>query len=197
MNFSYGIIITVGILAAISIAFIAMAPTSMVSSPADSLKGSTILDEPPGSMVGDSVCGVDGKTYENQLVLESAGVQLDHFGQCVISESISESEPESLPMSTTVSIPAGSAIPGCEETDECYIPFEINVAVGATISWSNDDTAAHTVTSGIPTEGPDGIFDSSLFMSAGIFEFTFNDAGTFDYFCLVHPWMLGTVNVVP
>ena len=49
---------------------------------------------------------------------------------------------------TTVSLPEGTSVPGCEETDACYIPSSVNVGVGETVTWSNDDTAAHTVTSG-------------------------------------------------
>jgi len=56
----------------------------------------------------------------------------------------------------TVSAPVGSAVPGCEETDECFIPSEITVDIGATVTWSNDDNAAHTVTSGSAADGPDG-----------------------------------------
>ena len=48
----------------------------------------------------------------------------------------------------SVSIPAGSSVPGCEETNECWIPNEVTVDVGGEVTWSNDDTAAHTVTSG-------------------------------------------------
>ncbi len=114
-----------------------------------------------------------------------------------IEELEAEPEPEAgtSPMSVTVSIPKGVGGPGCEETRECFLPFEVSVAVGATVTWSNDDTAVHTVTSGNPTGGIDELFDSSIFMSGETFEITFNDAGTFDYFCLVHPWMTGIVNV--
>ena len=104
-------------------------------------------------------------------------------------------EAEPLPMSLTISAPDGSGVPGCEVTNECYLPYEATVAVGATVTWSNDDTAAHTVTSGTVDGGPDGVFDSSLFMSGATFEFTFNDAGTYDYFCMVHPWMIGIIHV--
>ena len=48
-------------------------------------------------------------------------------------------------MTLTVSLPNGSGVPGCETTDECFLPYE---AIIATVTWSNDDTAAHTVTSG-------------------------------------------------
>jgi len=96
---------------------------------------------------------------------------------------------------TTVSLPVGSAVPGCEETDACYIPSSVNVGVGETVTWSNDDTAAHTVTSGTASGGPDGLFDSSLFAAGTTFSHTFEEEGTFDYFCMVHPWMVGTVTV--
>ena len=97
-------------------------------------------------------------------------------------------------MALTVSIPEGVGVPGCETTLECFSPYEISVAVGATVTWSNDDIAVHTVTSG---KGMlhDELFDSSILMSGKTFETTFNDAGSFDYFCIVHPWMAGIVHV--
>jgi len=94
-----------------------------------------------------------------------------------------------------VSVPAGTSVPGCEETNECWSPAEISVGVGETVTWSNDDTAAHTVTSGSAVDGPDDIFDSSLFLAGTTFEVTFDTEGTFPYFCMVHPWMAGTVIV--
>ncbi|MCH8972693.1 MAG: hypothetical protein IH814_00965 [Thaumarchaeota archaeon] len=99
------------------------------------------------------------------------------------------------PMSVDVSIPTGTSVPGCEDTNECWLPAEISVSVGDTVIWSNTDTAAHTVTSGSPTDGPDGIFDSSLFIAGATFEVTFDDSGSYDYFCMVHPWMQGNVQV--
>ena len=95
---------------------------------------------------------------------------------------------------TTVSLPEGSAVPGCEETDACYIPSSVSVDVGETVTWSNDDAAAHTVTSGSTTD-VNGIFDSGLFMADATFSHTFDEEGTFDYFCMVHPWMVGSVMV--
>lgn len=95
----------------------------------------------------------------------------------------------------TVSAPAGSALPGCEQTDQCFIPSTILVVVGDTVTWVNDDTAAHTVTSGTNPDGPDGKFDSSLFMAGAKFSHTFDAAGVYPYICMVHPWMVGTVVV--
>ncbi|MGH9999313.1 MAG: cupredoxin domain-containing protein [Nitrosopumilaceae archaeon] len=94
-----------------------------------------------------------------------------------------------------VSAPAGTATPGCEETNSCFIPAEAIVDVGGEVTWTNDDTAAHTATSGNPTDGPDGVFDSSLFGPGKTFTHKFEEAGTFNYFCMVHPWMLGVVTV--
>jgi plastocyanin len=109
-------------------------------------------------------------------------------------EVMAKSEPMAA-FSGTISVPSGSGVPGCDETNECYIPSDVTVNVGDTVTWSNDDTAAHTVTSGNPTDGTDGVFDSSLFMAGTTFEYTFDEAGEYNYFCMVHPWMTGNVQV--
>ena len=98
----------------------------------------------------------------------------------------------------SVSAPPGSAVPGCEETNECYIPADVSIDIGGEVTWTNDDTAAHTVTSGSPEGGPDGLFDSSLFMAGSTFSVKFDgfEAGDYPYFCMVHPWMVGTVTVL-
>ncbi|RDJ32638.1 MAG: copper-binding protein [Crenarchaeota archaeon] len=100
------------------------------------------------------------------------------------------------PKTVNVSMPQGSGIPGCEETNECYIPASVSINVGDTVHWTNDDAAAHTVTSGSPSAGgPDGKFDSSLMSPGATFDVTFDEKGSVDYFCIVHPWMVGNVNV--
>ena len=91
---------------------------------------------------------------------------------------------------------AGSGAPGCEETAEgCYIPSTATVDVGGVVIMSNTDTAAHTYTSGNPSDGPDGIFDTSLLMAGSSFEWTPDTEGEYPYFCMVHPWMVGSVTV--
>jgi len=89
----------------------------------------------------------------------------------------------------------GASVPGCEETNECFIPYQVSINVGDTVTWVNDDTAAHTTTSGTNPDGPSGVFDSSLVLAGSSFSFTFNEAGTYEYFCMVHPWMEGVVIV--
>jgi len=98
-------------------------------------------------------------------------------------------------MTATVTNAPGSSTPGCEETDSCFIPSTVVITVGGTVTWDNTDNAAHTSSSGTAADGPDGVFDSSLIMAGGSYSHTFDTAGTFDYFCMVHPWMQGTVIV--
>jgi predicted secreted protein with PEFG-CTERM motif len=99
-------------------------------------------------------------------------------------------------VAATVTNAPGSSIPGCEETaDGCFIPSTVTIDVGGEVIWENADTMSHTITSGTAAEGLDGHFDSSLVMSGSTFSHTFNEAGTFDYFCMVHPWMVGSVVV--
>ena len=89
----------------------------------------------------------------------------------------------------------GSGAPGCETSNACYLPQDITINAGDTVTWDNVDNAAHTVTGGSPANGPSGVFDSSLLMAQGVFSHTFDDAGYYDYFCMVHPWMIGSVTV--
>jgi plastocyanin len=89
----------------------------------------------------------------------------------------------------------GSGAPGCETSNACYLPQDITISTGDTVQWDNVDNAAHTVTGGSPSDGPSGVFDSSLLMAGLDYSFTFNDAGSYDYFCMVHPWMVGSVTV--
>src|SRR5919106_543489 len=91
---------------------------------------------------------------------------------------------------TSVSIVPGSS----SLTTDAYQPNPVQVGVGDTVTWTNDDAQPHTVTSG---EGatPDGTFDSSIMAPGATFEHTFTEAGEYPYFCLLHPNMVGTVSV--
>ena len=97
--------------------------------------------------------------------------------------------------SVTVTNAPGSSTPGCEATDDCFVPSTVTIDVGSEVIWENTDNAAHTATSGTPTDGPDGVWDSSLMMVGGSYSKMFDEAGTYPYFCMVHPWMQGTVIV--
>ena len=98
---------------------------------------------------------------------------------------------------TTVNISAGAgSSPNCAQANNCFDQDVINVATGTTVEWKNNDKVSHTVTSGTPSDNQTGtIFDSSLIASGKDFSFTFNNPGTYNYFCQVHPWMTGQVIV--
>jgi predicted secreted protein with PEFG-CTERM motif len=98
-------------------------------------------------------------------------------------------------MKVDIDMAVGSSTPGCETNNMCYMPHMASLDIGGEATWHNIDTAAHTVSSGTAAEGPDGIFDSSLVAPEGMFSYKFEEAGTYDYFCMVHPWMTGIVTV--
>src|SRR5215204_525303 len=96
---------------------------------------------------------------------------------------------------TSVSIVSGSS----SLTDTAYQPNPIQVSVGTTVIWTNDDSQPHTVTSGSNGQ-PDNKFNSSpnfspLLNPGQTFSFTFTQAGDYPYFCMLHPNMVGTVSV--
>jgi len=93
----------------------------------------------------------------------------------------------------TVTNAPGSSTPGCEPN--CFVPSTVTIEAGEAVIWDNTDTAAHTATGGSAADGPSGVFDSSLIMATQSYSFTFDTPGTYVYFCMVHPWMEGTVIV--
>ena len=112
--------------------------------------------------------------------------------QSTDSEIIQE-EP-SIEIMADVIMPTKVSRPGCQDTDSCYIPSKIIAKQGQTITWKNEDVAFHSVTSGIYGE-PTALFDSGHLDPEQKFSYTFDEKGTFDYFCTLHPWMAGKVTV--
>jgi plastocyanin len=68
-------------------------------------------------------------------------------------------------------------------------PQTITVPVGSTVTWINKDDIPHT------TVSTDGVFKSKVMDTDEKFSFTFTKAGTYSYFCSVHPKMTGKVVV--
>jgi plastocyanin len=88
-----------------------------------------------------------------------------------------------------------SIVPGSSSlTTDAFQPNPIQVSVGSTVTWTNDDSQPHTATSGQDAT-PDGRFDSSIMAPDATFEYTFTEAGEYPYFCLLHPNQVGTVTV--
>ena len=96
-------------------------------------------------------------------------------------------------MNVTVENAMGSSTPGCEP--DCFIPATVTIGVGGMVTFANNDSAAHTSTSGTGADGPSGVWDSSLVMMGAAYTTPALSEGTYPYFCMVHPWMEGTVIV--
>lgn len=105
--------------------------------------------------------------------------------------------PSSYATSYQVAITHGSSSSqNCVTAGNCFYPANIQISVGDTVTWTNQDSVGHTVTSGHPTDTQTGtLFDSGLIRAGYTYSLTFNSAGTYNYFDQVHPWVIGTVIV--
>jgi plastocyanin len=80
---------------------------------------------------------------------------------------------------------------------DCYTPNPVTIDVGDKIIFSNTDTEPHFFTSGQLSDNKIGItFDSDLLISNGNFTWSPEVVGKFSYFCPIHPWKQGLINVV-
>ncbi len=71
-----------------------------------------------------------------------------------------------------------------------YQMANIQVRAGTTVTWTNQDSAPHSVTF------KNGMKDSGLLYQGQSFSYTFNTPGTYQYYCTVHPYMVATVTVI-
>jgi plastocyanin len=145
-----------------------------------------------------------GETFDSGLlnageafVLDSNDLSLGEYEyMCIVHpwmiSTIIIEEPKE-PVIVEVSIVDGA---GIQQPGQIYYdPELLTVDSGTTVIWNNDDSTIHTVTAGTAENGPSGRFDSELIGAGESFEYTFSTSGTEDYYCIVHPWMTGTVTV--
>jgi plastocyanin len=105
------------------------------------------------------------------------------------------STPPTTPSPTPTPAPGGTASavtiqPGAEALgNRAYAPAELTVDLGTTITWTNNDSVAHTSTSDAPG------WDSGIVAPRATYSATFQTAGTFPYHCSIHPGMVGRVTV--
>ena len=96
-----------------------------------------------------------------------------------------------------VRIPEGAS----ELTEDAYTPNPVEVNAGGTVTWINDDLAPHTATAGSSSSGSTGVFGGTddspeiIGPEGDTQSFTFDEAGEFEYYCTLHPNMVGTVVV--
>ncbi len=102
-----------------------------------------------------------------------------------------DATPGATPGATPMASPAASPVAGTavEIRNFAYNPPTIQVPVGGTISWTNQDQVPHTATA------DDGSFNTNPLTNGQSASHTFAAAGSFPYVCLFHPYMKGTVVV--
>ena len=102
------------------------------------------------------------------------------------------------PSPTTTSTAVSTHTPGPTSPAEAnvaipdfsYAPQTLRVPVGTSVTWTNDHQGvAHTVSSS------DDLFDTGTFASGATFSYTFDESGTFEYYCKIHPFMTATIVV--
>jgi nitrite reductase (NO-forming) len=74
--------------------------------------------------------------------------------------------------------------------DQSFVPQFISMPIESTVSWTNDDSIQHTITS-----DEEGLFVSGPISPGDTFDNTFDTPGEFGYHCSIHPWMIGRVMV--
>ncbi len=143
---------------------------------------------PPGETVrGDIAFDVKKSSGDMMVILSSiSGTPFLHTGTSPI-----QNVPQ--PRGHSVEIVLGSSNP---DNGEFFVPESITVTKGTTVTWSNNDATLHTVTSGTTEAGNAGTDFDSVYMASGkTFEHTFSNAGTFNYYCTLHPFMKGQIIV--
>ena len=103
-------------------------------------------------------------------------------------------EPKTNSIKADVIMPTKVSRPGCEKIDHCFVPSQITIHKGESVTWVNEDAAFHSVTSGY-YDTPSGLFDSGYLDPYQSFSYTFEETGTYHYYCTLHPWMEGQVMV--
>ena len=113
------------------------------------------------------------------------------------TDTDTEGGPEEETEDVIVRIPQGAS----DLTEDAYTPNPVEVNVGDTVTWINDDLTTHTATSGSSSSGSTGMFGGTddspeiIGPEGDTQSFTFDEAGEFEYYCTLHPNMVGTVVV--
>ncbi|MFB5611192.1 MAG: hypothetical protein ACE5RT_05235, partial [Nitrosopumilaceae archaeon] len=112
----------------------------------------------------------------------------------IVDPSQLDRKTQDVTMTAQVEITHDASSPICKDEESCYTPVEAKVLEGGHVIWTNFDSFIHTVTSGTPELGPDDKFDGIL-MPGESFQVQFENSGVYRYYCVIHPWAIGMVNV--
>jgi len=130
---------------------------------------------------------------DRQLVL-AAALMIGLFGQSACS-SEGGRQADASPAAENGDVSAPGADNEILMRLIAYKPDELTVQAGTSVTWKQQDAGFHTVTSGtVSRDGtgstrtnPDGTFDSGRLEQGKSYSFTFAEAGTYEYFCRIHP----------
>jgi len=132
------------------------------------------------------------QTGPNFLIISVLLIAFAFLAYPVLSGYSSPAGNQTATSGNEVVIAPGSSSP---TNAKFFEPPTLNVPVGTTVTWKNSDSTLHTVTSGSNESGTGTIFDSSYVAAGKTFQHTFSGAGTFDYYCTLHPFMKGKIVV--
>jgi hypothetical protein len=76
-----------------------------------------------------------------------------------------------------------------------YVPLNVQIPVGATVEWINEDAVPHTIQSQDANGNIISLFNSAPLYTGDRFTYTFDDSGIYNYYCTLHPWRVGLVTV--
>ena len=175
----------------LTLAFVSIASFLVGSVSVASFAYATKDSNSPFDVIFNSIRNLEEQNTRLQNQVNALQTQVDKLN----SEVSSLRPPPLLTNAVTITKGAGGD-QSCVTLNNCFSPNVANIATGDTVTWTNYDSSEHTVTSGTPSDLQTGtIFDSGLIKSGGTFSFTFQNSGTYNYFCQIHPWMIGTVTV--
>jgi plastocyanin len=146
----------------------------------------------PEEITGDTVTAEDPDTG-NATATDTEGVTEEEEAEEIEDAATAANNNGEV----IVRIPQGSS----SLTDDAYAPNPVEVNIGDTVTWINDDLTSHTATSGTPSSGSTGMFGGTddspeiIGPEGDTQSFTFDEAGEFEYYCTLHPSMVGTVVV--
>lgn len=109
------------------------------------------------------------------------------------------SSPSSTQTGTGVSItiPNGAAAQESSLNKEYYKPLTVNISSGSRVTWTNQDIAAHTSTSGQSNNSPDSgqLFNTGTISPGSSGSATVTGSGKIPYHCIFHPWMIANLQI--
>jgi plastocyanin len=94
-----------------------------------------------------------------------------------------------------IEISKESSLQSCKQANSCYIPEILVVNCYSKVTWYNDDSNIHLISSGSQDHGPDGWFASKIIYPSSVFSFTFERPGIYRYYDPLHSWAQGTIIV--